>query len=239
MSDFPRIPYRRERLAPEAMLERAEAVRERLDARRSVRDFSTDPVPRRLIELAIEAASTAPSGAHRQPWRFVAISDPKMKSQIREAAEVEEKESYLGGRMSQEWLDALAPIGTDWHKPHLEDAPWVVVVFAEIYGFDESGAKQKNYYVKESVGLACGLFVAALEEMGLATLTHTPSPMGFLQQILERPLNEKPFIVFPVGYPAPDATVPDLERKSLDQVAIWVEGDGPSCGSGSPTGEQD
>ncbi len=205
------------------MLTKAEGVRDRLEARRSVRDFSTDPVPRRLIELAIEAASTAPSGAHRQPWRFVAISDPEMKAKIREAAEVEERESYLGGRMPPEWLEALAPIGTDWQKPHLEDAPWVVVVFAELWGVNDDGSKRKNYYVKESVGIACGFFIAALEEMGLVTLTHTPSPMEFLRQILERPKNEKPFIVFPVGFPAADATVPDLARKSLDDVAIWVE----------------
>lgn len=223
MSDFPRIPFRRERCDTDQMLTKAEAVRDRLEARRSVRDFSTDPVPRRLIELAIEAASTAPSGAHRQPWRFVAISDPKMKAKIREAAEVEERESYLGGRMPPEWLEALAPIGTDWQKPHLEDAPWVVVVFAELWGVNDDGSKRKNYYVKESVGIACGFFIAALEEMGLVTLTHTPSPMEFLRQILERPKNEKPFIVFPVGFPAADATVPDLARKSLDDVAIWVE----------------
>lgn len=217
------IPYRPQRIAEEEMLRRAEAVRDRLERRRTVRDFSTDPVPRRLIELAIEAASTAPSGAHRQPWRFVAISDPATKARIREAAEAEERQSYLGGRMPQEWLDALAPIGTDWQKPHLEDAPWIVVVFAELFGVRDDGSKRKNYYVKESVGLACGFFIEALHEMGLATLTHTPSPMEFLREILGRPTNEKPFILFPVGFPAQDATVPNLRRKSLDEVAIWVE----------------
>ena len=217
------VPYRPERVPEEEMLRRAESIRERLEQRRTVRDFSTDPVPRRLIELAIEAASTAPSGAHRQPWRFVAISDPATKARIREAAEAEERQSYLGGRMPPEWLAALAPIGTDWHKPHLEDAPWIVVVFAELFGVREDGSKRKNYYVKESVGLACGFFIEALHEMGLVTLTHTPSPMEFLREILGRPTNEKPFILFPVGYPAADATVPNLRRKSLDEVAIWVE----------------
>ena len=217
------VPYRPERVPADEMLRRAEAIRGRLETRRTVRDFSSDPVPRRLIELAIEAASTAPSGAHRQPWRFVAISDPATKARIREAAEEEERQSYLGGRMPQEWLDALAPIGTDWQKPHLEDAPWIVVVFAELFGVRDDGSKRKNYYVKESVGLACGFFIEALHEMGLATLTHTPSPMEFLRKILGRPTNEKPFILFPVGYPAADATVPNLRRKSLDEVAIWIE----------------
>lgn len=203
---------------------RARAFYEQVDARRSVRDYSTKPVPRELIEAAIRAASTAPSGAHRQPWTFVAISDPELKSRIREAAEKEEKISYLDGRMPHEWLEALAPIGTDWQKPHLEDAPWLVVVFAELHGLNEDGSKRKNYYVKESVGIACGLFIAALHDMGLATLTHTPSPMAFLAEILERPAREKAFIVFPVGYPADDATVPDLERKSLEEVSVFLTG---------------
>lgn len=220
---FDPVPYRPQRVPEQEMLRRAEAIYERLEKRRTVRDFSTDPVPRRLIELAIQSASTAPSGAHRQPWRFVAISDPATKARIREAAEEEERQSYLGGRMPQEWLDALAPIGTDWNKPHLVDAPWIVVVFAELFGVRDDGTKRKNYYVKESVGLACGLFIEALHEMGLATLTHTPSPMEFLRQILGRPSNEKPFILFPVGYAAADAKVPNLRRKSLDEVAIWVE----------------
>lgn len=220
---YPRVPFEHQRLDVDEMLQRAEGVVSRFDERRSVRDFSTEEVPRRLIELAIKAASTAPSGAHRQPWRFVAVSDPVIKQRIREAAEVEERQSYLGGRMPNEWLEALVPIGTDWHKPHLEDAPWIVVVFAELFGVEADGSKRKNYYVKESVGIACGLFIAALQAMGLVTLTHTPSPMEFLREILGRPKNEKPFIVFPVGYPSPDATVPDLRRKSLDEVALWFE----------------
>jgi nitroreductase len=189
-----------------------------------VRAFSDRPVPRRLIELALRTAGTAPSGAHRQPWRFVAVDDPALKRQIREAAEAEERESYAR-RMSDAWLDALQPLGTDWRKPFLETVPWLVVCFAESYGVDEDGAKVKNYYVQESCGLACGLFIAALHEMGLATLTHTPSPMRFLSEILGRPANERPYILFPVGYPAADATVPDLTRKPLEAIVQWNGGE--------------
>jgi nitroreductase len=200
---------------------RGESLLELMTARRSVRDFSPEPIPRELIELAIRTASTAPSGAHRQPWRFVAIDDAALKRRIREAAEQEERTNYLGGRMPPEWLEAVAPLGTDWRKPFLEVAPWLVVVFEELHGWNEDGSKRKNYYVKESVGIACGLFVAALQTMGLATLTHTPSPMGFLSDILGRPANERAYILFPVGLPAAGATVPDLERKTLAEVAIW------------------
>lgn len=203
------------------MLRRAEAFYAELDGRRSVRSFSDEPVPRRLIELAIRTASTAPSGAHRQPWTFVAVSDPAIKRRIREAAEHEERISYEGGRMPQDWLDALAPLGTDWRKPYLETVPWIVVAFEELYGVEADGSKRKNYYVKESIGLACGLFIAALHHMGLSTLTHTPSPMKFLNGVLGRPENEKPVILFPVGYPSADAEVPDLRRKSLDEVSVW------------------
>ena len=215
------VPLVHRRLAPEEMQRRADELFAEMDRRRSVRDFAPDAVPRRLIETAIRTASTAPSGAHRQPWRFVAVSDPAIKRRIREAAEAEERENYEGGRFPEEWLRALAPLGTDWHKPFLETAPWLVVVFEELHGYEADGAKRKNYYVKESVGIACGLFIAALHHMGLATLTHTPSPMRFLAQILGRPRNEKPYILFPVGYPAEGAEVPDLTRKPLDQVAIW------------------
>lgn len=221
---YPFVPYRPERLSPEESARRADDVYHRMNARRSVRDFSDEPVSRRLIERAIQTASTAPSGAHRQPWRFVAVSDPKIKREIRIAAEREEYESYEGGRMPEDWIEALRPLGTTWRKPFLEVAPWLVVVFEELHGFDEHGEKRKNYYVPQSVGIACGLFIAALHEIGLATLTHTPSPMGFLQEILGRPKNEKPYILFPVGYPAPDAQVPDLRRKSLDEVALWNPG---------------
>lgn len=215
------VPYRPPRLGTAEMDRRGRDFHRLMDSRRSVRDFASDPVPRELIEHAIRTASSAPSGAHRQPWVFVAIDDPGIKRTIRRAAEAEERENYEGGRFPEEWLEALAPLGTTWEKPHLEDAPWLVVVFAELFGYDEAGEQRKNYYVKESVGIACGLFIAALHTMGLATLTHTPSPMRFLNRILGRPKNEKPFIVFPVGHPAADAEVPDLERKPLDRVAVW------------------
>lgn len=205
------------------MRRRAEAFRQQMQARRSVREFSSEAVPRALIEAAIGTAATAPSGAHRQPWRFVAVADPRLKSEIRIAAEAEERASYEE-RMSQEWLAALEPLGTDWRKPFLETAPWLVVVFAELYEQLADGTKVKNYYVKESVGIACGLLIAALHAMGLATLTHTPSPMAFLNRILGRPGNEKPYILFPVGYPAAGCRVPALGRKPLEAVSVWFDG---------------
>lgn len=224
MSGIPRfVPYRPERLPESEMLRRGRAFYQEMNRRRSVRDFSPDPVPREMIELAVRTASTAPSGAHRQPWRFVIVGDPAIKREIRVAAEAEEHESYVGGRMPPDWLEALTPLGTSWEKPYLEIVPWIVVVFEEMWGIDPEGAKRKNYYPKESVGIACGLFIAALHTMGLATLTHTPSPMAFLSRILSRPPNEKPFILFPVGYPAPDAEVPDIQRKGLEEVAVWHE----------------
>ena len=221
MSEYPFIPYRMQCLPEEEMIARGQALLKEMSTRRSVRQFSSRPVPRACIELAIRIAATAPSGANRQPWRFVAVSDPAVKRKIREAAEAEERLSYEGGRMPPEWLEALAPLGTDWHKPFLETVPWLVVVFEQVYQVGPGGEHLKSYYAKESVGIACGLFVVALHFMGLATLTHTPSPMGFLAQILGRPENERPFILFPVGYPAEDATVPDLTRKSLDDVLVW------------------
>ncbi len=219
---YPFIPYRPERLPIDVALERGQRALAEAEARRSVRDFSSDPVPRRAIELAIQAASTAPSGAHRQPWRFVAVSDPALKREIRVAAEAEERASYEGGRMPEEWRAALAPLGTTWKKPYLEVVPWIVVAFEQTYGVADDGSRIKNYYVKESVGIACGMFINALHQMGLATLTHTPSPMAFLSKILGRPANEKPYILFPIGYPASDAQVPDLKRKSLDSVSVWL-----------------
>lgn len=221
MSLHPFVPYRPKRLSHEETLRRGRAFFEQMDARRSVRHFSSDPVPREAIELAIKTASTAPSGAHRQPWRFVVVDDPRIKAEIRIAAEAEERESYEGGRMPPEWREALAPIGTDWRKPYLESAPYLVIAFEEVTGFDANGQPRKNYYVRESVGLACGMLITALHNMGLSTLTHTPSPMGFLNRILDRPKNERPFILFPVGYPADDASVPDLRRKGLDEVASF------------------
>lgn len=192
-------------------------------ARRSVRAFGPDPVPRELIEHAIMTASSGPSGAHQQPWTFLAVSDPAVKHRIRLAAEAEERRNYEGGRMPQEWLDAIAPLGTDWHKPFLDVAPWLVVLFEQVHGWFPDRSVKKHYYARESVGIACGLFIAAIQRMGLATLTHTPSPMRFLSHLLDRPTNERPFVLLPVGYPAEDATVPSLRRKSLDEVAVFVE----------------
>jgi nitroreductase len=215
------VPYRPPRLPEGEMRRRAAAFHELMAARRSVRRFAPDPVPRELIELAIRTASTAPSGAHRQPWRFVAVDDAGLKAAIRRAAEEEERANYEGGRFPEEWLEALAPLGTGWQKPHLTEAPWLVVVFEELHGRHPDGRKRKNYYVKESVGIACGLFVAAVHQMGLATLPHTPSPMRFLADVLGRPANEKAYVLFPVGYPAADAEVPELVRKGLEEVAVW------------------
>ncbi len=219
-ADF--IPYRPPRLHPEESRLRAEAFRDDMRQRRSIRSFSPDPVPRSLVEEAIVAASAAPSGAHMQPWTFVLVGDPAVKHEIRIAAEEEERKNYDGGRLPPQWRAALEPLGTDWQKPFLDIAPWLVVVFAQRYGVDDDGSRRHHYYVKESVGIACGLFIAAIHHMGLATLTHTPSPMGFLATILGRPENERPFILFPVGYPAADCTVPNLGRKPLDEVLVRV-----------------
>ncbi|MCB9663231.1 MAG: nitroreductase family protein [Alphaproteobacteria bacterium] len=215
------VPYRPERLPLDEMRSRAQAFHDRMAARRSVRFFSDEPVPQDLVASAIRTASTAPSGAHRQPWTFVAVQDPDLKRRIRVAAEEEEHRSYEGGRMPEEWLEALAPLGTDWRKPYLETAPWIVVLFAQRHGLCTDGERRTHYYVRESCGIAAGFFIAALHEMGLATLTHTPSPMTFLSEVLERPRHEQPYILFPVGYPAADATVPDLRRKALDEVVVW------------------
>lgn len=205
------------------MLARAEAFYAEMNRRRTTRQFSSEPVPRRLIELAMLTAGTAPSGAHRQPWRFVAIDDPKIKQQLRAAAEEEELKTYRE-RMTDEWREALHPLGTDHVKEHMTDAPWIVVLFAEKYGLKPDGSHRKNYYVDESVGIAAGLFVAAIHRMGLVTLTHTPNPMGFLRELLGRGSNEKAVVLMPVGYPAPDARVPDLERLKADTFIQWNTG---------------
>lgn len=190
-----------------------------MSTRRSVRHFSPDPVPYELIANAVATAATAPSGAHQQPWTFVLVDDPETKRRMREAAEVEERRSYEG-RLGEEWLRALRRLGTDWPKPHITDAPYVIVIFEHAYGVTAGGARQKHYYVKESVGIACGLMLASLHLAGLATLTHTPSPMAFLTEILGRPANERPYLLVPVGYPAPGCVVPDLERRSLAEVLV-------------------
>lgn len=220
--DHPTVPYRSLDVPDQERLDRAAAVFAEMDRRRSVRDFSHRPVPRAMIEDAIRAASTAPSGAHKQPWTFVVTSDPAVKRRIREAAEEEERENYEGGRLPPHWRDDLDPLGTDWQKPFLEVVPWIVVVFEQRYGMDPDGTKRHHYYVKESVGIACGMFIDAIHRMGLSTLTHTPSPMAFLRTLLGRPENERPFILFPVGYAADDCRVPALTRKELDQVMVEV-----------------
>jgi nitroreductase len=213
------IPY--ERPTAEQSLESSRDFLRMLEARRSVRRFSTDPVPVELVENAIQAAGTAPSGAHQQPWTFVLVSDPAVKRELRAAAEAEEREFYER-RATPEWLEAIAPIGTDWIKTHITDAPYVVVVFEQAWRPGEDGAKVKHYYVRESVGIAVGFLLAAFQAAGLCALTHTPSPMGFLSRILGRPENERPFILIPVGYPAEDAEVPNLVRKPLDEILIRV-----------------
>jgi len=223
-SPYQPVPLAFERLPEDEMRARGRALVESLARRRSVRDFAPDPVPRELIEIAIAAANTAPSGANRQPWHFVAVSDPAVKAEIRRGAEAEEREFYEGGRASEAWLASLAPLGTEWQKPFLETAPWLVVVFKQIYLVDSDGGKGANYYVSESVGIACGLFINAVNEMGLATLTHTPQPMRFLSRILERPESERPYILFPVGYPAPGCQVPAISKKTVDAVSTWLEG---------------
>ena len=193
-----------------------------MERRRSVRMISPEPIPLDLIEMAIMTASTAPSGAHRQPWQFVVTGDPEVKRQIRQAAEAEERVNYDGGRMNDEWQDALAPLGTDWHKEFLSVAPWIVVLFEQRYDNAGDGTRRHNYYVKESVGIAAGLFITALHVAGLVTLTHTPSPMAFLTKVLGRPDNERPFVLFPIGYPVAGTKVPDLRRKGLDEVRTIV-----------------
>ncbi len=219
---FEPLHHYREYPLPE-MRERALAFAAELRRRRTVRDFSSRAVPRDVIESCLMAAGSAPSGANQQPWHFVVVGDPEMKRRIREAAEVEER-SFYQERAPDEWLAALAHLGTDENKPFLERAPWLVVIFAESHGVREDGARTKNYYVSESVGIATGMLIAALHHAGLATLTHTPSPMRFLNQALERPRNERPFLILVVGYPAEGARVPRIEKKSLEELATFIEG---------------
>lgn len=214
------VPLEFETREPQAMQGRAARFREELETRRSVRFFSDEPIPDGVLEDCIRTASSAPSGAHRQPWTFAVVRDPALKREIRLAAEEEERETYAN-RLTDEWREALRPLGTDWQKPFLEIAPALIVVFRQAWGTDAEGERQTNYYTQESVGIASGFLLAALHMAGLGTLTHTPSPMGFLSRVLDRPENEKAFLLIPVGYPAEDCTVPDLVRKSLDQVSVW------------------
>ena len=217
-------PLEFQKLPVDVQLKNSREFLETMRKRRTVRDYSTEPVPYELIENAIATAATAPSGANQQPWTFVVVSDPEIKRKIRFVAEAEEKESYER-RMSEEWLEALSHLGTDWYKPHLEDAPYVIVVFQQVYGLREDGTKIKHYYVSESVGIAVGMLLASLHQAGLATLTHTPSPMGFLSEILRRPSNERAYVVIPVGYPAENAQVPVITKKRLDEILIHFSGD--------------
>ncbi|OKK20463.1 nitroreductase [Streptomyces sp. CB00455] len=214
-------PYRPERMPAARSLARAAGLRARMDERRTVRHFSPDPVPEQVVRDAVACAATAPSGAHQQPWTFVLVKDPQVRRRIRAAAEQEEELSY-DGRLGEEWLAALRPLGTDAVKSHLTDAPALIVVFQQRYWLGADGTKHKHYYVDESVGIAVGMLLSALHLSGLAALVHTPSPMRFLARVLDRPENERAFAVVPVGYPADDCEVPDLVRKSLDQVLVEV-----------------
>jgi nitroreductase len=207
-------------LPADEMASRARELHHLLRKRRTVRDFSTRAVPREIIEECLLAAGTAPSGANQQPWHFVVVTDPVLKKRIRDAAEEEEREFY-GGRAPDEWLEALSHLGTDEHKPFLEEAPYVIVIFAQNYGVREDGSKAKHYYVTESVGIATGLLIAAVHNAGLVSLTHTPSPMGFLNEILGRPAQERPFLVLVVGYPKEGARVPRITKKSLGEIATF------------------
>lgn len=204
---------------PDEMLARSRAFAADMQRRRTTRHFSPRPVAREIMESCLETAGTAPSGAHMQPWHFVAIGDAELKHQIREAAENAESEFYSSA--PHEWLAALAPLGTDEHKPYLDDAPWLIAVFAQRYGLEADGTRKTHYYVNESVGIACGFLIAALHNAGLVALTHTPSPMGFLSTVLQRPVNEKAVMLIVTGYPAADARVPRLSRKPLSEIATF------------------
>jgi len=219
--EYPHIPYEFTFIPIEESLKRAQKYYETMDKRRSCRYFSDKEVPEEIIKNLIRTAGTSPSGAHQQPWTFVVIGKENMelRRKIRAAAEEEERISYEG-RMSEEWLEALAPLGTDWHKPFLEVAPYLIVVFRQQYGLRVDGNRYMHYYTKESVGISVGILISAIHHAGLVTLTHTPSPMNFLKEILQRPDNEIPFVLLPVGYPTTDATVPDLQRKPLDEIMV-------------------
>lgn len=223
MSSYPKIPLSRYREYPlDEMRQRINDFFADIDRRRSVRDFSDRPVPIDIIETALKAANTAPSGANLQPWHFVVVSGAETKKKIRQAAEAEEREFYEH-RASEEWLKALEPLGTDEEKPFLETAPYLIAVFLQKFGELPDGTKVKHYYPTESTGIAAGMLITALHTAGLATLTHTPSPMKFLNDILGRPKNERPFLLLVVGYPADDARVPDIQRKSLDEFASFID----------------
>ncbi|MFY0685696.1 MAG: nitroreductase family protein [Cyclobacteriaceae bacterium] len=218
---FTHVKYDRETYDPDELAKRVKSFYEWADTRRTVRDIADKPVPKSVIDDLIMTASSAPSGAHKQPWTFCAVSSADIKVKIREAAEKEEYDSY-NGRMSERWLNDLKPIATDWNKPFLEKAPWLIIVFKKVYEH-QSGEKHNNYYVNESVGIACGMLITAIHNAGLVTITHTPSPMNFLTKILNRPANERPYLLLPIGYPEDEVYVPDLKRKNLDEVAVFYE----------------
>lgn len=220
INDHPFITYSKETYGENEMKERTAHFYLHMNNRRTCRDFSNKPIPIEVIKNILLTASTAPSGAHKQPWTFCVVSDAALKKQIRAAAEAEEKISYEG-RMSEEWIKDLMPIGTDWQKPFLEIAPYLIIVFKRSYELGNNGHKHPNYYVTESVGIACGFLLAAIHEAGLIALTHTPSPMNFLCKILNRPTNEKPYLLIPVGYAADECWVPDLKRKELKDIALF------------------
>jgi nitroreductase len=215
LSEYDELPV-------EEMKRRASELYRQLRKRRTVREFSDRPVPREILEQCLLTAGAAPSGANQQPWHFVVVSDPGLKKRIREAAEAEEREFY-GGRAPDDWLEALSHLGTDEHKPFLEVAPYLIVIFAQNYGVQPDGSKVKHYYVTESVGIATGMLIAAVHNAGLVSLTHTPSPMGFLNEILGRPSHERPFLILVVGYPKEGARVPKITKKELPEIATFLE----------------
>lgn len=219
---YKHIPYYSESFSDEEMIKRSKSFYRWLDQRRSVREFSDKSVPKEVIENIIRSASTAPSGANKQPWTFCAISNPAVKSQIRKAAEIEEEENYKN-RMSERWKKDLEALATDMNKPFLEVAPWLIAVFKKVYEYGDKGEKYNNYYVNESVGIACGMLISAIHNAGLATLTHTPSPMNFLAKILNRPDNERPFLLLPVGFPESPAYVPNIKRKKMVEITVFFE----------------
>ena len=219
---FKHLAYTRDTYPEEELIIKSQNYFEWLDKRRSVRDFSDQPVPKVVIENLIKSASTAPSGAHKQPWTFCAVSNAELKRRIREAAEKEEKENYEN-RMSERWKNDLKPLGTDMNKPFLEIAPWLIIACKKAYEYTEDGEKNNNYYVNESIGIACGMLITAIHNAGLITLTHTPSPMNFLTRVLDRPDNERAFLLLPVGYPKQPAYVPDIKRKGLEEVSSFYE----------------
>jgi len=221
INGYKHVLYRSKNVSGEESIEKSDKFYKWLDTRRSVREYSDQPVPKKVIENIILSASTAPSGAHKQPWTFCVISNADLKSKIREAAEEEERESYAN-RMSDRWLKDLAPLGTNDNKPFIEKAPWIIVVFKRVSEHVD-GEKHNNYYVNESVGIASGMLISAIHNAGLVTLTHTPSPMNFLAKLLNRPSNERAFLLLPIGYPEQPAYVPDLKRKSLNEVAVFYE----------------